>query len=181
MDIQEQKHQPDTRERLLAYWRRRGTFYVVAGAAGIVAILLGAFLPATYQAAATILIEQQEIPQELVRSVITSYADERIQVISQRVMTTQNLLSLIERYDLYPDVRQKEPREVLLKDMRDDIGMKMISADVIDPRSGRPQQATIAFSVSYQNHSPDLALKVANELATLYLNENLTQRTQTAQ
>jgi polysaccharide biosynthesis transport protein len=179
--LRPEPHQVDARDKFLSYWRRRGIFWAVAIVAFAATVLIALLLPPTYQSTATILIEQQEIPQELVRSVITSYADERIQVISQRVMTTQNLLSLIERYGLYPDVRQKEPREVLLKDMRDDIGMKMISADVIDPRSGRPQQATIAFSVSYQNHSPDLALKVANELATLYLNENLTQRTQTAQ
>ena len=88
---------------------------------------------------------------------------------------------LIERYDLYPDIRVNKPREVLLKKMRDDIGMKMISADVIDPRSGRPTQATIAFSVSYKSRSPDLALKVANDLTSLYLNENLTSRTQMAE
>src|SRR6202034_1748049 len=181
MDIREQKHQPDTRERLLAYWRRRGTFYVVVSAAAIITMLVAILLPATYRAMATILIEQQEIPQELVRSVITSFADQRVQIISQRVMTTQNLLSLIERYDLYPEIREKQPREVLLAKMRDDIGMHMISADVIDPRSGRPTQATIAFSVSYQSRSPDLALKVANELTTLYLNENLTSRTQLGQ
>jgi uncharacterized protein involved in exopolysaccharide biosynthesis len=59
--------------------------------------------------------------------------------------------------------------------------MRMISADVIDPRSGRPTQATIAFSVNYNSHSPELALKVANDLTSLYLNENLTSRTQMAQ
>jgi polysaccharide biosynthesis transport protein len=181
MNTEQPHHSVDTREKILSYWRRRSLFWIVAGVAAIATVLVALLLPPTYQSTATILIEQQEIPQELVRSVITSYADARIQIISQRVMTTQNLLSLISRYDLYRDVRQKEPREELLKNMRDDIGMKMISADVIDPRSGRPQQATIAFSVSYQNHSPDLALKVANELATLYLNENLTQRTQAAQ
>src|SRR5271168_1947426 len=171
----------DTREKLLSYWRRRRVFWQVAGAAFGGALLLAMFLPPTYRAMATILIEQQEIPQELVRSVITSFADQRVQIISQRVMTTQNLLSLIERYNLYPNIREKKPREVLLAKMREDIGMHMISADVIDPRSGRPTQATIAFSVSYQSRSPDLALKVANELTTLYLNENLTSRTQLSQ
>jgi polysaccharide biosynthesis transport protein len=168
----------DLRERALAYWRRRGTFLAVTGITAVATTLLALLLPASYRSTATILIEQQEIPQEYVRSVITSFADQRVQVISQRVMTTQNLLSLIDRYDLYPDTRQKEPREALLLRMRGDIGMRMISADVIDPRSGRPTQATIAFSVSYQSRSPDLALKVANELTTLYLNENLTSRTQ---
>lgn len=169
------------REKLLSYWRRRRTFLLVAGLTLAAAVALALALPATYRSTATILIEQQEIPQELVRSVITSFADQRVQVISQRVMTTQNLLSLIERYNLYPDIRQKQPREVLLEKMRGDIGMHMISADVIDPRSGRPTQATIAFSISYQSRSPDLALRVANELTTLYLNENLTSRTQMSQ
>jgi succinoglycan biosynthesis transport protein ExoP len=181
MEPMDQKIPPDMRERLLAYWRRRGTFFVVATAGVIGAVSLAMLLPPTYRSTATILIEQQEIPQEMVRSVITSFADQRVQVTSQRVMTTQNLLQLIERYDLYPDIREKEPREVLLAKIRGDIGMHMISADVVDPRSGRPTQATIAFSVSYQSRSPELALKVANELTTLYLNENLTSRTRLSQ
>ena len=171
----------DLREKWLAYWRRRRTFLVAGGISAVATVLLALLLPATYRSTATILIEQQEIPQELVRSVITSFADQRVQVISQRVMTTQNLLTLIDRYDLYADIRQRVAREELLQKMRDDIAMKMISADVIDPRSGRPTQATIAFSVSYQSRSPDLALKVANDLTSLYLNENLTSRTQMSQ
>jgi uncharacterized protein involved in exopolysaccharide biosynthesis len=181
MDSTDQKAPTDIRERMLAYWRRRGTFFGVATLAAIAAVLLAMLLPPTYRSTATILIEQQEIPQEMVRSVITSFADQRVQVTSQRVMTTQNLLQLIERYNLYPDIREKEPREVLLAKIRGDIGMHMISADVVDPRSGRPTQATIAFAVSYQNRSPELALKVANELTTLYLNENLTSRTRLSQ
>ncbi len=167
---------PDPRA-LLRRWR---TFVgVLAG--GLVLTLLVAFLwPPQYRSTATILIEQQEVPQDLVRSTITSFADQRVQVISQRVMTSANLLDIMRRYDLYPDDRKSKPREEVLGRMRDDIRMEMISADVIDPRSGRPTQATIAFSVAYQNRSPDLALKVANELTTLYLNENLTSRTQMA-
>lgn len=178
MDPQSQASAADTREKFLAYWRRRQTFWIVSGITFLLAILIALLWPPTYRSTATILIEQQEIPQEMVRSVISSFADQRVQVISQRVMTTQNLLGLIERYDLYPRIRQREPREELLKRMREDITMKMISADVIDPRSGRPTQATIAFTVSYENHSPDLALKVANDLTSLYLNENLSSRTQ---
>jgi len=136
--------------------------------------------PPTYRATATILIEQQEIPQDLVRSTISSYADQRVQVISQRVMTSQNLMHIVEQYDLYPWQRRTRPREVVIERMRDDIRMKLISANVMDPRSGRPMQATIAFTVSYESGSADLALKVANELTTLYLNENLTIRTEAA-
>ena len=166
----------DLRDKLQVYWRRRKTFAVVAGAALAVAIVVIALWPPTYRSSATILIEQQEIPQDLVRSVITSYADQRIEMIRQRVMTRQNLMSLINRYGLYPKMRKSAPRELVLERMRKDVGLHMISADVIDPRSGRPTEATIAFSLSYESRSPDLALKVANEFTTLFLNENLTSR-----
>jgi polysaccharide biosynthesis transport protein len=169
------------RHRIRGIWRLRYTFLIVSGVVGVSAVAAAIIWPPTYRTGATILIEQQEIPQELVRSAITSFADQRVQVISQRVMTTQNLISLIERYNLYPQIRETKPREVLLQKMRGDISLKMISADVIDPRSGKPTQATIAFTISYQNRSPELTLKVANELTTLYLNENLTSRTQMAE
>ncbi len=110
--------------------------------------------PATYRSTGTILIEQQEVPVDLVRSMVSSYADQRIQMISQRVMTSDNLMRIIDRYQLYPEQRRKEPREVLLTRMRDDIHFSMISADVVDPRLGRPAKATIAFSVSFDNRSP---------------------------
>ncbi|HXP65357.1 MAG TPA: hypothetical protein VN815_07780, partial [Steroidobacteraceae bacterium] len=168
-------------ERVRAYWRLRHAFFLVTGLLTALTIVAAVVWPPTYRTGATILIEQQEIPQELVRSAITSFADQRVQIISQRVMTTMNLMSLIERYNLYPKIRETEPREVLLLKMRNDIALKMISADVIDPRSGRPTQATIAFSISYQNRSPDLTLKVANDLTTLYMNENLASRTQKAE
>ena len=173
--------QMDLRAALGQYWRQRWFIGLVAAVFMALTVLLAVLWPPTYTSGATILIEQQEIPQELVRSAVTSFADQRVQIISQRVMTTQNLLALIERYILYPDIRLTKPREVLLQTMREDISMKMISADVIDPRSGRPTQATIAFSVNYQSHSPELAVKVANDLTSLYLNENLTSRTQMAE
>jgi uncharacterized protein involved in exopolysaccharide biosynthesis len=145
----------------------------------VLAALLTAFLwPPTYKAGGTILIEQQELPVDIVRSTISSFADQRLQVIKQRVMTTDNLLRIIQRYNLYADLRRKKVREVVVDTMRKDIQFELISADVIDPRSGHPTKATIAFSVSYSNESPDLAAKVANELVTLFLQENLDNRKQ---
>jgi len=142
---------------------------------------LAVWLPAVYESEAIILIEQQEIPSEYVRSTVTSYADQRIQVISQRVMTTQNLGQIIEKYGLYEDDLERKPREVVLEEMRKDIQLDTISADVVDPRSGRPTEATIAFSLAYENQSASLAQKVTNELVTLFLNENLRSRTEMAQ
>ncbi len=178
---QPQQDGGDLTDRVRSLWRRRRLILWVGGVAAVLTLLLAFLLPPTYKATATILIEQQEIPQELVRSTITSYADQRVQVLSQRVMTTQNMLGVIDRYGLYPDLRKRAPRETLLTKIREDVALNMIGADVIDPRSGRPTRANIAFTVSYTSRSPELAFKVANELTSLYLNENVESRTKQAQ
>ena len=159
--------------------RSRTNMIVAIFASVLVLIIAIAFIwPATYQASGTILIEQQELPSELVRSTISSYADQRIQIITQQVMTTDNLFKIIQKYDLYADDRRKKSREFILQKMKEDVGFKMISADVIDPRSGNPTKATIAFSVSYKNRSAELSARVANELVSLYLQQNIDSRQQ---
>ncbi|NVZ09220.1 lipopolysaccharide biosynthesis protein [Allochromatium humboldtianum] len=146
----------------------------------VIAVLAAVLIPPTYRSTATILIERQEIPPDLVRTTVTSYADQRIQVISQRVMTTVNLSTLIERYDLYPDIRRRESINMAVEKMRERIKLDMISADVLDPQSGRAQEATIAFSLSFEDGSASIAQKVTNELVSLFLNENLERRTAAA-
>src|SRR5262245_62083774 len=89
--------------------RRRGRLITwVFASACAVTLLLALFWPPTFRSTATILIEQQEIPADLVRSTVTSYADERVQIISQRVMTTQNLLDIIRRYELYRSLQKRQ-------------------------------------------------------------------------
>jgi uncharacterized protein involved in exopolysaccharide biosynthesis len=158
-------------------WRQKlwvfTSFCVVFAAGATVAYLL----PSIYRSTATILIEQQKIPQELVRSTVTTFADQRIQMISQRVMTRPNLLAIINKFALYEEEQKTVPAEALIETLRKNISMDMVSIDVIDPRSGRPTQATIAFTVSFTSKSPLLTQKVTNELASLYLSENLKSRT----
>lgn len=164
-----------------AFKRRKKGFFITSGTLLVIAMTTTFLLPSIYRSSATILIEQQEIPQDLVRSTITSFADQRIQSITQRVMTSSNLWSVIEKHDLYPDERKREPREVVIEEMREDISTDTISADVIDPRSGRPMKATIAFRIAYDNEGARKAQAVANELTTLFLKENLKSRTEQAE
>lgn len=160
--------------------RRRRPLLLVVGAVLLVTVLVALFWPPRYTATGTILIEQQELPSELVRSTVSSYASQRVQVISQRVMTTENLMGIIQRYGLYVDLRKSSPREEVIKEMRQDTKLEMISADVIDPRDGHPTKATIAFSIGYTSPSAELAAKVANELVSLYLQQNIESREQSS-
>ncbi|MCP4274982.1 MAG: lipopolysaccharide biosynthesis protein [Gammaproteobacteria bacterium] len=160
--------------------RRKKQLIIPALIVFLLSVVLAFALPATYRSEATILIEQQSIPQDLVRSTVTSYAGERISMISQRVMTSVNLKRIIEQYGLYIEERKNTSLTILVEEMREDISLEMISADVIDPRSGRPTTATIAFKLAFSHKSARTSQKVTNELVSLYLNENLKRRTQTA-
>jgi len=172
--------EPGLREYLAALRRRRRPAILVAIGVFLTVAVITMLWPTKYESSATILIEQQEIPQEMVRSTITSFADQRIQIISQQVMTTANLLRIINSYDLYPRLVQTRAREVVIDEMRGDISMDMISAEVVDPRSGRPTAATIAFTLAYRGSTPDQALKVTNELTSLFLKKNVESRSELA-
>ncbi len=161
--------------------RRRWQLILPAAVLFVVAAVAAVAIPASYRSQATILIEQQEIPQDLVRSTVTSYADQRVQVISKRILTTAKLGEIVERFGLYRDKRERTGIATVVEDMRkDDIHLNMISAEVVDPRSGRPAQATIAFTLAYDSPNPQLAQKVASEIVTLFLNENLKTRREAA-
>ena len=170
----------DLGDYLAAFKRRRAMVVLIAGIVFALGLVTAFVWPPTYQSSATILIEEQEIPTELIASTVTSYASQRIEVISQRVMSRTNLLEIVEKYNLYESERKRNTIEDVLAEMREDIGVDMITADVMDPRTGRPAAATIAFTLGFKSESPTQAQKVANELTTLYLNENLKSRTEKA-
>ncbi|RMG30464.1 MAG: lipopolysaccharide biosynthesis protein [Gammaproteobacteria bacterium] len=170
----------DLKDYLDAFRRRKRQILTIAATIFVLGVVAAFVWPPTYKSTATILIEEQEVPPDLVPSTVTSYATQRIQTISQRVMTRANLLKIIEKYDLYPDERERETTDEILERMHDDIDLEMINADVIDPRTGRPMPATIAFSLSFSGEDPEKVQKVANELVSLYLSENLKERSSKA-
>ena len=170
----------DLGDYLAAFRRRKGLILTIAAVVFLIGLVTAFVWPPTYQSSSTILIEEQEIPSDLIQSTITSYAAQRIQVISQRVMARSNLMEIVEKYDLYTKERKRNTTEDVLGEMRNDISLDMITAEVMDPRTGRPGVATIAFSLSFKSNSPQQAQKVASELTTLYLNENLKSRTEKA-
>lgn len=141
--------------------------------AGTVAVAVS--VPPVYQAMGTILVESQQISPELVGTNNPSVADERIEVIRQRVMTRGNLLRIIDKYQLFNDSSRQLSEEDKVDLMRNTIGVNTLSTFV----KGRGD-TTVAFTVSFDHKKPEVAKQVADELVTLFLNENMKQRTERA-
>lgn len=160
-------------------WRRKFHILIPFIVVLLITVATVFLLPPVYKSTGTILIESQQIPEELVQSMVTSFADERIQVIKQRIMTGQQLFGIIKKFNLYSDELDFTPRSEILEDMRNRIQIDRVSADVTSRRNR--SAAIIAFTVSFEHSSAVLAQKVANELVTLFLDENIRTRTARAE
>ena len=159
---------------------KRRKWYIIWPAVGVfvLSVIIALTWPPTYRSTSTILIQEQELPREYVTATVTSYAEQRLQAINQRIMSSPRLTEIIDRFDLYADLRKKWAMEEVIDKMRKkDIKFEMINAEVID-RTGRGKTASIAFSIAYEGPKPAVVQQVANVLASLYLEENLRVREQ---
>jgi uncharacterized protein involved in exopolysaccharide biosynthesis len=149
--------------------------FVLVLVAGSAAAMLW---PPTYLSEGKILVESQQIPVDLVKPTVTTASKERIQVIEQRVMTRDNLLAILDKYQMFADQRDSLSRTELLDLMRQNTKIKPLE---LDQATGRTDGlTTIALTVGFTDRRPDVATKVANELITLFLNEDARNRTNRA-
>ncbi len=147
----------------------------------VVAILVARLLPSVYQSSSTILIEEQQIPPEFVRSTVTGFADQRIQSLTQQILSRVKLWEIVQQFNLYEDMRKKYTREEVLEYMRDDIKLETISAEVGGKKGIGKGGVTIAFSIAYRGKNPATVQQVSGTLASLYLEQNLKSREAQAQ
>lgn len=144
-----------------------------------ISVVVATVLPPVYRSKATILIEQQHIPTELVKSTVVSFADERIRQIEQKLMTVDNLNKIIDKFSLYPREKDLLNASALAEQFRKSTTLELINADVV--RNGGNSKATLAFTLSFDHKTGLIAQKVANELVTLFLDENIRSRTERAE
>ncbi|MZR29715.1 lipopolysaccharide biosynthesis protein [Sneathiella litorea] len=176
--LPEEESSPINIERILSAAKRRFLFFLipfVAVLAASVAVIL--ILPPLYTSFGTILVETQQISTDLIESTVNSDPDQRIRMIEQRVMTRENLLRIIDKYNVYGNDRQYMTVSELVFRMQEEIGIEVITSSLGGSRRG---DTTIAFMVAFNHENPQIATDVANELVTLFLSENVRTRTERA-
>lgn len=162
----------------LAILRRRWLFLVVP----FVLILVGGLVVVAlkrpiYLAEGKILVESQQIPTDLVRPTITATANERIQVIEQRIMIRDNLMSIVDKFNMFAGQRSHLSTTQLLDMMRQRTHIATYALN-----NGRHGTGlTIALTIGFEYEQPQTAMLVANELITIILAEDARNRASRAQ
>jgi polysaccharide chain length determinant protein (PEP-CTERM system associated) len=166
-----------TSDTVIDIWRRRKAVAALAFIAVLAAaVTVTMALPDLYRATSTVIIERQQVSEEFVRPTVTAELETRLQTIHQQVTSRAELQKVIERLNLYPEMRGVVPAEALADRMRnEDIDLQLTGVD--ETTGGR---ATIAFTVTYSGRDPRKVAEVANTLAQLYADRNTTRREQQA-
>lgn len=169
-----QEHlQPMKFENYMALIRRRIvafmlTFLVILP----IAISPALLLPSVYRSETTILIDRQEIPTDLVETTVTGFVKERIEGLTKRLLTRNNLLKIIEKHNLYSESRESQSKIKLAKQMRENITVEIMEIETTDPDLFRTGLRTIAFTIAFEGHDPHEVKFVTEELASIYIDAN---------
>jgi polysaccharide chain length determinant protein (PEP-CTERM system associated) len=123
------------------------------------------FAPKTFEAKTLILVQEQKVPQDFVRAIVSSELDDRLRTISQQVTSRTNLEAIIQEYQLY-----NSPAEASM--ILDDKVELLRSKIIIDVVRGSGSGGN-AFSISFQGKDPGKVMQVTNALASNFISENL--------
>ena len=156
------------------FWRRKTIVILVFAAVVASVASFTRYLPDLYRANATVLVERS-VPETYVRSAVGGELETRLHVIKQEVMSRARLSELIDRFQLYPDLRAREPLDTVLDQMRHDIDIEPNGPEQL---SGR--RTTVSFKISYTGAHDNTVADVANALAAFYMTRNEGIRSQEA-
>jgi polysaccharide chain length determinant protein (PEP-CTERM system associated) len=154
--------------------RRKLVAFAAFGAVFASVVSFARYLPDLYRGTAVVLVERP-VPEAFVRPAVTGELESRLHVIKQEILSRTRLTALIDRFDLYPELRKLYPLDTALDQMRHDMDIELTGPEQV---SGR--KTTVAFKLSYTGASGATVAEVTNALAAFYVDQNDTIRSSQA-
>ena len=164
---------------VLEILRRRGSLFLsVAAIVVLIGVAVAYRSTPLFASRGVLLAELPQVSEAAVR-LAANRPEARVRIITQRVLTNDNLQKIIDDHTLYPDLAGM-PAEARAR-LRDHLDLSAEDPQILESLLGttRPEGA-LAFSVSFNDASPLVARDVANDLVSLYLSENREARREQA-
>jgi uncharacterized protein involved in exopolysaccharide biosynthesis len=175
-----------TMDDYLAMLRRRlKVILIPALLAPLAGFLISYVFPPKYTSQSTVLVESQKVPDALVQSVITADFTQRIQTLSQQVLSPTRLRPMIQSLNLAkPDEEAK-----LISDIQQNMTVQPVitsmsaaaSAGVAGARKKPGSGPVPGFNVNFTDSDAVRAQKICNAMTSLIVDENLRSRAEVAQ
>jgi polysaccharide biosynthesis transport protein len=157
-------------QRYLGIVRRRHLHFLIPLFVAWVAVWGASWvISPRYQSSTLILVAQPTMPKDYVTPNVNDDLQERLQSITQQILSRTRLLHIIDQYNLYSSAHAQRSDDDKVEMMRKDIEIELV-------RDARNQ--ITAFNVYYTARTPEIAQQVTGELTNLFINENLEVRQQ---
>jgi len=169
--FEEQTSEPVDLHRFLDVARRRHLHFLLPFLLGWLAVWGTSWLlPVRYQSSTLILVEQPTVPKNYVVPNISDNLQDRLQSITQQILSRTRLLLIIDRLNLYGGGRRHFTPDEKVELMRKDIDIELVR--------NAQDDAITAFKILYSARDPHVAQQVTSELTNLFINGNLKVRQQ---
>jgi len=161
-----QPYRPDALVKIA--WRRKWHILLPAIAIATAASWMIRHLPDRYRSDALLLVVPQPVPETFVRSTVTTRGDQRLQSITQQILSRTQLERIIRDFDLYADRRKTQTMQDVVESMRKrDIEIRAQKGD--------------AFRLGFTSDSPEVAMRVVERLVSLFIVETSRDRASLAE
>jgi len=166
--------------------RRLKVILIPALLAPLAGFLVSYVFPPKYTSQSTVLVESQKVPDALVQSVITADFTQRIQTLSQQVLSPTRLRPVIRTLDL----GKSEDEAKLISDIQQNMTVEPVITSMSAAASSpglagakrKPGSGPVpGFNVNYTDHDAARAQKICNAMTSLIVDENLRSRAEVAQ
>lgn len=150
--------------------RRRRLLFVIPLFAAWLAIWGASWmLSPRYKSGTLILVEQPTMPKDYVLPNVAENLQERLQSITQQILSRSRLLHIVDELNLYAKERTRLSPDEIVERMRKSIDIELVRG--ADNRIS-------AFNIYYTADDPKVAQRVTSKLTNLFINENLEVRQQ---
>jgi polysaccharide chain length determinant protein (PEP-CTERM system associated) len=169
--VEEQESARPDIQRYLDIVRRRHIYFLVPLLIGWLTVWGASWiLPARYKSGTLILVEEPTMPKNYVVPNVSDNLQDRLQSITQQILSRTRLLLIIDKLHLYEDIHRQLTPDQKVDLMRTDIDIELI-------RDAQNAQIT-AFRIYYSSQNPHVAQEVTSELTGLFIDDNLRVRQQ---
>jgi protein tyrosine kinase modulator len=154
--------------------RRRTVAFVVFTTLFASAASFAVYLPDLYQASALVLVERQ-ISEAVAKPAPGGELESRLHVIKQEILSRGRLTELVNRFNLYPELRRRGSIDGVLDQARRDVRVELNGPEQVTGRT-----KTVAFKLGYTGENRETVADVTNAIAAFYVAQNERMRSEEA-
>jgi len=131
--------------------------------------------PHLYKSTTTILIIHQRVPNNYIQSTVAERVERRLNTIQRQLTSRTWLTKVMEELGLFKKQREEESQEKVIESMRKRIGIEVVQEEGL-MLGGREPGEKEGFSISFLHEDPKMAMRTAERLASLFIEENMKSR-----